>query len=425
MNAPWRILVVDDEDHIAQNNATALNRASGSDPLPYPVEAFPTTSFTDALDRVGRGDVDLLVLDVFDQAGAQDNTDVTDLEPVGRSVFEKVREQRFLPIIFLTALPDRVEYGENPPFVQIVSKGAPNPFEALFAGVKRCLDSPFPELYRAVRSHIENASRQFMIGFVEPNWNELEARPRDVEHLLMRRLGVSFDTTQNDRSAGSVPAIRYYIVPAPSEHRTGDIVTKSDAADANGQPETQWHVVMTPSCDLVEGREKADYVVLAECIPLPSFKEHKDWISAESNNKRKSLERLVKSKDRYFYLPAAWKVPDLMVDLQRITSIPHADLSLYAKQASLDDPYAAQLSHQFHCYLGAGRHPGSGSERRDRWDAIHTAVEESARLPGHGDARRWRPGRWFLCWRSGGLAVETIHAGVRWDTGSRVRWSWI
>jgi len=368
-DTPWRILVVDDDERSAQNNATALNQASDPDDVPYPIEAVATSSFTDALARVGRGDVDLLVLDVFDQTGAQAGTDVTDLEPVGRSVFDKVRAQRFLPIIFLTALPDQVDCDENPPFVQIVPKGAPDPFEVLFAAVKRCLDSPFPGLYRAVRSHIENTSRRFMTDFVELHWNDLADRPADVAHLLMRRLGVSFDAGQNALtghaaeaapSTGSVPPIRYYVVPEPDAHRTGDIVTKSVACDADDPPATRWHVVMTPSCDLVEGRAKADYVVLAECVPLSSFTEHRDWITAESdsNTKRKKVERLLKSnpddgsKDRYFYLPAAWKVPDLMVDLQRITSIPHSDLTHYDKQASLDDPYAAQLSHQFHCYLG-------------------------------------------------------------------------
>lgn len=377
-HSPWRILVVDDDERSATNNADALNRASGSEAVPYPVEAAATKSFTEALDRVGRGDVDLLVLDVFDQAGA--GTDMTDPEPVGRGVFDRVRAQRFVPIIFLTALPDQVDRDHNPPFVQILSKGAPDPFKALFAAVKGCLDSPFPGLYRDVRSHIENTSRRFMVDFVELRWDALEDRPADVAHLLMRRLGVSFDPGQNALTGYStkaappaesaVPPIRYYVVPAPDEHRTGDIVTKTTAADGDGDEAvaadggeavvTRWYVVMTPSCDLVEGRAKAEYVVLAECISLSPFEEHKDWLTAEtaSNTKRKRLERLLKSnpddgsRDRYFYLPAAWTVPDLMVDLQRITSIPYADLVQYDKQASLDDPYAAKLSHQFHCYLG-------------------------------------------------------------------------
>ncbi|MCY4068485.1 MAG: hypothetical protein OXE79_05170 [Acidimicrobiaceae bacterium] len=386
VDAPWRILVVDDDERSAQNNATALNQASNSAAVPYPVEAVATESFKDALDRVRRGDIDLLVLDVFDQAGAGAGADATDLEPVGRDVFDRIRTERFLPIVFLTALPDQVDCDKNPPFVQIVSKRADgpfeaeaadpsreaaDPFEALFTAVKCCLDSPFPCLYRRVRSHIDDTSRRFMIDFVETHWNDLKDRPADVAHLLMRRLGASFDAdagqgvladpaTEGASATGSVPPIRYYLVPVPNEHRTGDIVTKILAVDKGEHPETRWHIVMSPSCDLVEGRAKAEYVVLAECLPLSSFGEHEDWITSDtaSNTKRNKLEKLLKSnpagggRDRYFYLPAAWKVPDLLVDLQKIESIPYSDLGQYEKQASLDDPYAARLSHQFHCYLG-------------------------------------------------------------------------
>ena len=445
MDAPWRILVVDDEPRIAQNNATALNRAANSPAMPYSVQAVAEESFEAALVLVGLGGIDLLVLDVFDQVGAGAGTGVNDPEPVGRSIFEQIRAQRFLPIIFLTALPDQVESHENPPFVQILPKGETEPFEPLFAAVKRCLDSPFPSLCRGLQSHIDGISRQFMIDFVEQHWEDLKDRSEDVAHLLMRRLGVSFDAGQDvliDDSTEellldeSVPPIRYYVVPAPSEHRMGDIITQPTGANTGENNTTRWQVVMTPSCDLVKGRTKAEYVVLAECVPLASFSEYQDWVAAEtsSNSLRRKVERLLKSnpdggsKNRLFYLPAAWKVPHLMVDLQRITYLPysdlsrgsswrgghapcgsgtrtagkpqqrrptlttsapgvdhlqhtdlrqvqpnchniashrgppgslisqspfqHSDLSQYVKQASLDDPYAAELSHQFYCYLG-------------------------------------------------------------------------
>ena len=369
MDAPWRILVVDDETPIAQNNATALNRGANSAAIPYSVQAVAEESFEEALALVGRGGIDLLVLDVFDQVGAGAGAGVNDPEPVGRSIFEQIRAQRFLPIVFLTALPDQVDSYENPPFVQIVSKRATDPFEPLFAAVKRCLDSPFPSLCRDLQSHIDDISRQFMIDFVEQHWEDLKDRSEDVAHLLMRRLGVSFDTgqdvlgddpTESSLLEESVPPIRYYVVPAPVEHRMGDIITQSIGANTEENDTTRWQVVMTPSCDLVEGRTKAEYVVLADCVPLASFRECQDWVAAEtsSNTLRRKVERLLKSnpdggsKNRFFYLPAAWKVPHLMVDLQRITYVPYSDLSQYMKQASLDDPYAAELSHQFYCYLG-------------------------------------------------------------------------
>ena len=368
---PWRILVVDDEQRSAQNNATALTQAAGSRRLPYSVEAVAEESFEEALARVGLGGIDLLVLDVFDQAGAGAGPGTHAPQPLGRSVFEQVRAKRFLPIIFLTALPRHVESHKNAPFVQVVSKTeeSTDPFAPLVAAVKRCLDSPFPSLHRAMQSHIDGVSREFMIDFVEQHWEDLKGRAEDVAHLLMRRLGVSFDTGQHvlvygptkaSSSASNVPPIRYYVVPAPSEHRMGDIITPFGAVDPGANDTTRWYMVMTPSCDLVEGRTKAESVVLAECVPLESFDEYRGWVDAEtgSKSKREKIERLLKSnphdgsKNRYFYLPAAWKLPDLMVDLQRITHVPHSELSQYHKQASLDSPYAAALSHQFYCYLG-------------------------------------------------------------------------
>ena len=370
MDAIWRILVVDDQPDIALNNATALNNAANSDALPYSVDAIPEESFAEALARIRHGGFDLLVLDVFDQMGAGADIEAKTPKAVGSGVFLETRAERFLPIIFLTALPDQVEGHENPPFVQVVSKREDqDPFEPLIVAVKRCLDSPFPTLYRRLESHISDVSRRFMIEFVEQNWDDLKECTEDIAHLLMRRLGISFDIGQNSLvgqldevslSEGNVPPIRYYVVPAPDEYRTGDIVNTTPTGEEDEAGITQWRVIMTPSCDLVEDHKKADYVVLAKCTPLSSFDEHKNFVTAgtTSNTKRDELKRLLMSnpkggsKNRFFYLPAAWNIPDLIVDLQQVTSVPYSRLSQYDKQASLDDPYAAELSNQFHCYLG-------------------------------------------------------------------------
>ncbi|MYG25855.1 MAG: response regulator transcription factor [Boseongicola sp. SB0677_bin_26] len=368
-NAPWRILAVDDEPHIAENNATALNRASDSQALPHQVQAVAERSFQEALALIGREGFDILVLDVLDQTSADASPHLTDPEPVGRSIFEQIRGTRFLPIIFLTALPSQVEGLHNPPFVQVVSKQADDPIGALTSAVRNCLDSPFPSLYRATRAHIDSVSRQFMVDFVEANWPLLEGRAEDISHLLMRRLGVSFDTgtealpggsDHTSTSSSSVPPIRYYVVPPPSDHRMGDVITREMPSNAEGDSNTECFVIMTPSCDLVEGRGKADSVVLAECEPMASFSEWVEVASADEPNKkqRDRLKRLLRSKperrqeNRYFYLPKGWQLPAMMVDFQKITNIPHSELAQFTKQASLDNPYAEALSHQFHCYLG-------------------------------------------------------------------------
>ena len=56
---------------------------------------------------------------------------------------------------------------------------------------------------------------------------------------------------------------------------------------------------------------------------------------------------------RYHYVPAAWTVPDLIVDNQRVVSVPYDDLAThYEKVASLDSPFAEELVHRFARFIG-------------------------------------------------------------------------
>ena len=366
METPYHILVVDDQIGIASDTAEILNNAVSSGQLSQPIRASAETSFEKALEMLYRGGIDLLVLDVVDQAGAGSPVDTESSEPKGRSVFEQIRSKRFVPIVFLTALPHEVEDLENPPFIQVVSK---RESESLIGCVETWITSQFPPLYRALQVHFDIIARGFMIDFVEKHWVELKDRSHDIAYLLMRRLGVSFDSGSSflesmsgEPSAvvGKVPPIRYYIVPSPEEYRMGDILKAPTARSSDGPDLSTRYVIMTPTCDLVKERTKADVVVLAECMPLDDFREYTKWAVAGngSRSKRTDLERLLKSnprkgqRNRYYYLPHAWTVPDMMVDFQRISHIPYDYLDGYNIEASLDSPYAEALSHQFHCYLG-------------------------------------------------------------------------
>ncbi len=78
----------------------------------------------------------------------------------------------------------------------------------------------------------------------------------------------------------------------------------------------------------------------------------------EAGSKQKKLERLLRSRphrrqeDRHHYLPAAFEVPDLVVDNQEIVHIAYEQLDLYRRVASLDSPYSEELSHRFNRYMG-------------------------------------------------------------------------
>ena len=119
---------------------------------------------------------------------------------------------------------------------------------------------------------------------------------------------------------------RFYSVPPSDDYRMGDVLRGPDACALDGEPacNTRWYVILTPSCDLVTDRIKADHVLVAECRPIEEFEQYQVWIEAQkspggaSRSQRRRLERLLVSRlqgqpvDRYHYLPAAFEVPDLV-----------------------------------------------------------------------------------------------------------------
>ena len=371
MNDPWQILVVDDEGGIATDIAELLN--SGVDGYANaPVSAVPEESFDNALSHLSKGDYDILVLDVlYGGPGQALSLKPDDTIMDGSDVFERIRSHRFIPTVFYTALPKRVNLKSKPPFVQVVSKSSDDPVADLRRAVSDILDSGFLPIYRALKNHTENVIREYMIEFMEDNWNTLPEPEADLAHLLLRRLSVSLEgganaltdrlgvTIEDSVGRDGIHPTRFYVVPLIDEYRMGDILCGPDVRNLSLDKDDaiSWYVILTPSCDLVQS--KAEFVVVAECLLLDTFSQYTDWIADPSNsNKANDLKNLLKSRprgkqhDRYHYLPAAWDVPNLMVDLQRTLYIPYELLASYKKAGSLDSPFSEALLNRFNRYIG-------------------------------------------------------------------------
>jgi hypothetical protein len=147
---------------------------------------------------------------------------------------------------------------------------------------------------------------------------------------------------------------KMYIMPPLREHFTGDIVRNITG---------DWFVVLTPSCDFVthSGRRRAEYVNVAACLPLRDTDEYRSWVDAgmpASGNKSEKLDRLIANRrqghqqDRYYFLPSAWGMPGLIVDLQKVSHISYDEFDRFTPVATLDDPYAQTLTAQFGRYAG-------------------------------------------------------------------------
>ena len=373
MNEPWRILVVDDEEQVAplvaESILPAARNEAGEDPV---VRVEP--KFSDAMTRMTTERFDLLILDVRDQAKTALGQQGAESDP-GIGVFEEIRRHRFIPIIFYTAVPDEVESFGNPPFVQVVAKIAEDAVRELREAVTLAFQSDFPRIYRLLEGHSAAVTRDFMIEFVENNWDILSDNRADMMHLLLRHLSVSIGrgalelTAQlgygtGDGSDDTVHASRYYTALPSEDYATGDVLRGPRSLPTNEDRSESdcWYVIVTPSCDLVENRRKAEFVVLARCWPLESFKEYGMLLEAGSNASSQETDRLKsllgsrphgRQQDRYHYLPAAWSVPHLMVDNQLVVSVPYNDLvERYEKVASLDSPFAEELVHRFARYIG-------------------------------------------------------------------------
>ena len=354
-------MIVDDEPEIGAILSELLKSyVSASDPRPITTRF--EESFDNAVELLASETFDILVLDIRGKSGH------TPSDEAGIVVFDEIRKRRFIPIIFYTALPD-VSIGiSNTPFVQTVSKIAVDPITDLQVAIENVISSGVPYLLQSVSNHLADVERAFMADFVENNWPDLVDRPEDVAYLLSRRLAVSFEEGaeslaqelgQVDQTtrADTVHPTRYYVQPPNPNYRMGDLLAIPSSTKENA--DERLYVVLTPSCDLVlrSASMKADMVVLAECLPLDGFKEYQDWKSKSISKNRELLRKLLTSRpkgqeDRYFYLPAAWNVPDVVADLQSVTSIPCKELESYRKMASLDSPFAEALSYQFNRYMG-------------------------------------------------------------------------
>ncbi|MEO0770309.1 MAG: hypothetical protein AAFY72_12905, partial [Cyanobacteria bacterium J06649_4] len=246
---------------------------------------------------------------------------------------------------------------------------------------------------RAIIRHAENVQREYMWGFVNENWHEFEgfSDRSELAHLLARRLSISFTSeTVDEIEMGLGEAkkktlensyahpMRYYVLPPISLY--------PQTCDLYKDEKGSYWILLTPSCDMVmrekDGKQScnAEYLMFAGCgalteqVEYSELKEH--FVSTpltqdfETHNElpgkhKKLAVRLRKflqnnpekrQKGRYFFLPSAWKIPDLIVDFQNIKTVPSQEVSQpnpsWERIASVDSPFRESLISRFNSFFG-------------------------------------------------------------------------
>lgn len=351
----WRVLIVDD---LEADDVREVIEGNKTIPQPDSINCFPCASFSEAVELLKRERFDLVILDLKDDAASEQET------LAGEKVFEELKKFRFMPVIFHTGFPHKVEELASP-FVKVVTRSE---WECLRATVREVLATKLPSLIR----HIEEEQRVFMWETAEKIWiNDLDKNnPADLVFLLARRLSnllsgdvvrkfLEIDGTDGAPKSETIHAVELYVYPPISKvFLFGDIFKKG------GDGNAEYYVALTPSCD--HAQEKADYVLLAKCEPLASTRAGENAVAAISDRRSVSnatsekLDRFVRDNaspvDRYKYLPGTSFLPDLLIDLQALTAVAQdsmdASKGAYIRVASLDSPFAESLQAKLARYLG-------------------------------------------------------------------------
>lgn len=353
-----RVLFIEDKKETARQLAEFFTdwEYSGTH-----LQAEICRDFHVGLSRLESERFDLLVLDVL--KGRADAND-----EFGRDTFDSIKTRRFIPVIFYTAVPDRVRDLETA-VVKVVPKGSG--LGELEASLKGQIDSGLLRANRELNLHFERTIRDYLWDFVPQHWDELTGTAEGqatLAYLLSRRIASSLDVEGADKLAQSLTSIsapgsgseetvhplRYYIIPPEyGSYKMGDILRE-------GEPPSYW-VVLTPSCDLIRRGsrpQKADYVLLARCVSLEEFTEFTDWGEGDPPSSLIALLRTPdgrppgKQEGRFYFLPGVLGIPDMLIDFQQVRTVEFANLPNCEKVATLDSPYAESASSSYLQLLG-------------------------------------------------------------------------
>lgn len=358
---PPQVLHVDDDPDDLRNVRDYLQ---GEDiPEWGRPEVTSIDSFDQALSELEARRFDLMILDV--RLGGHEEQGVAPEEEEGARTLRDIMKRRFLPVIFWTGLPGKVEHLGSP-LVDVLEKTGAGGLDTLVASVRQMFATRLPALNRALRRLVEEEQRHYMWDFVAEHWDDLQegGDATALAYLLVRRLGRSLSGPGIEQLAahlgagggppaeGTIHAAEMYLIPPLSGTRPG---VADLFRDDSGAGDGTWWLVVTPSCDLEH--DKAEFVVLAACLPIETDARVQRWRANGNAANKAKVRDLVSHKsggqdDRNLYLPAAPTIPDLVADFQLLRSVSTDDLNSMHRVASLVSPFAEAAVSRFTRYLG-------------------------------------------------------------------------
>jgi hypothetical protein len=264
-------------------------------------------------------------------------------------------------VVFYTALPQHIPPEIQTPVVRVVKKT--EGLDKLLEVAQLIFATKLPVVNRALVAHVRDVQRDYMWDFVAKHWDQfgLGAERTDLAYFLARRLAFSLSGAAVDRFVADLPGeqgqaairegmvhpMRMYLIPPiqGSPPQAGDLFTGT----VHGK-DGYW-LLLTPSCDVAQN--KADWVLLAKCNLLEDTAVYKANHEKASKATQRALLDLLRNNrgERYYYLPAAFTIPHLIVDLQQLEGPLCSELDKLSPAATLDSPYAEALASRFSRYF--------------------------------------------------------------------------
>jgi len=359
MASVWKVLAVDDDSDMHAGLQDILSSRMGEDRFEFTC----ASTFDQGMELIQSNRFDLIFLDVHEATRDPDPSDNPHAEDQrGEQLLETLKSSRFVPVVFYTGFPAKVEHLKSH-VVKVVDKGS-TPDEVR-AAVALIMNTGLLHLAQ----YIEERSRAYI-------WDSLEAALKpvpaenvssDIALLAARNLAKNLSQQSVKELLGTDVALispleMYLYPPEEGSCNPADIFRrKSDS--------TLW-MVLTPACDFEQ--DKAENVLLAGVGSLVDHALYKDWQekagelaavdpdkqSKEAKNAvsraRGEVKQLVMNRKggRYRFLPGTFFLPDCIVDLQQLLNLPITDADLYDIVCSLDNPYREEVLQLFSNYYG-------------------------------------------------------------------------
>lgn len=368
----YRVLIVDDEPKAHDTVRTVVEEEFDGE---FEIELTHLESFDAAEISLGSpaSQFDLVVLDVMDNGPLGGNSARTK----GTDLYTRIRAIRWVPVIFFTAIKEDLGFRAEPPLRAIIGK---DESRDLGGAMRAALESNAAGISRELVETLDRETRMFLDKNLAPNWEAYTQHdPASLRRILISRLAAWLRDWETSSDAGlqaiseNVPPASFYLVPPVGDSwRAGTILL---------DPESCYWIVLTPSCDLVLGRNnvdgcrpKASRILLARLVPLDSHVSMAKVLGPEEPSKglRKEALQVLRNRNdfRWYYLPEFLRVPDRLVDLEHLVSEDYDRIAGWERVADVDSPFAEELLARQSQWRGRVGTPEIGLEDSDLLDRL-------------------------------------------------------